>query len=98
MYETRSKTYLHEEGGHHVDLDTRRLIRQGGDLPPVDEHLVVVVKPDVHAVDVDGHGLGARSVLFVAALDVLHTDVEVVGVHEVVGARAHEVEAVAVKG
>ena len=62
-----------------------------GDLPPVDEHSVVVVQLDVHAVDVDGDGPGAGGVLGVATLHVVHDDVEVLVVEQVVGAVTHEV-------
>ena len=57
-----------------------------------------MVQLDVHAVDVDGDGPGAGGVLGVATLHVVHDDVEVLVVQQVVGAVAHEVEAVAVEG
>ena len=90
--------YLHEERGHHEDLQSRHLVRNLGDLPSVDEQPVVVVQLDVHAVVVDGDGPCASGVLAVSALNVVHDDVEVVVVQQVVGAGSHEVVAMAVEG
>lgn len=89
--------YLHEEGGHHEHLEPRHLVRNLRDLPAVYEQPVVVVQLDVHAVVVDADGPGAGGVLAVAALDVVHDDIKVVVVQQVVGAGAHEVVTVAVE-
>ena len=95
---TEHNTYLHEKGGYHEDLEPGHLVRDLSDFPSVDEEPVVVVQLDVHAVDVDADGLGAGGEFAVAALEVVHDDVEVVVVQQVVGAGAHEVVAVAVEG
>lgn len=91
-------TDLHEERGHHADLDARQFrVGQLRHFPAVNKQLVIVVHFDVLAVDVDGQRFCAGR-LSVSAVNVVDDDIEVFVVDEVVGASAHEVKAAAIEG